>query len=355
MLINAAFNTRLNVGISIYIQRLIPHLAQLCELTILTPDPEVFQPYGEVIPLPHYVRFTLRRTVWTLTKLTQYCHKSYDILFSPLPALPPFPRIPAIAVIHDLTPRRMYHLITTKEKIAFWLGLQSLRFASVVITDSNFTKSDLLKTRLVTKNRIVVVPIGPGVVPSIESEADNFGQKFAPYILYVGTNAPHKNLLRLISAFARLKPPRNLKLILVGGGCHSQLHQVKAEISRYRLNSQVIMFDELPVNHLSSLYRHCTMVVCPSLYEGFGLPVLEAMVHGAPVACSAVSSLPEVAGEAAVLFNPYSVEDIAEKMQSLLENPQKRAQLGSLGQKRAQIFSWERAAQTIYETALRIL
>lgn len=353
MLINAAFNTCLNVGISLYIQRLLPHLAQLYELTILTPDPEIFQPYGETITLPDYVRFSLRRTIWTLTELSQYCIKSYDLLFSPTPALPLFCKIPAIAVVHDLTPLRMRKLVPVKEKTAFWLGLQSLRFASMVITVSNFTKNDLLKVKLIPERRIAVALNGPGVLPSVEE--DNFSRQFVPYILYVGTNAPHKNLPRLISAFARLKSPSTLKLILVGGGSPAQHLRIKALIAHYQLDARVVIFEELPANRLSSLYKHCTVLVCPSLYEGFGLPVLEAMLHGAPIACSAVASFPEIAGNAAVLFNPYSVEDIAEKIQFLLDDPQKRAELGNLGRERARLFSWERTARTIYESAQRLL
>ncbi|MGQ9707852.1 MAG: glycosyltransferase family 4 protein [bacterium] len=352
IIVNAAFDTNLKVGISLYIQKLLPYLAKQCNLTILTPDPHLFSNYGKTILLPNFVRYNLRRTLWTLMGLNSQLKQHKAILFSPTPAVPIFPRIPVIAVVYDLTPLIIRRSITAKEKLFFWLGIQSLKFADYLITVSNHTKRDLKRFNLVPTERIVVAWAGPGVSPS-NADTD-FGKRFSPYILYVGSHSAHKNLARLIAAFSLIRKKRDIRLILVGKGNREQLRETQLLIIRYNLRSQILLFEELNENQLSSLYRHCQLLVCPSIYEGFGLPVLEAMAHGAPVACSKTSSLPEVAGDAGVFFNPFSVQDITQKIQLLLDQPELRKKLIENGLARANLFRWEKTAQTILECAHRI-
>ncbi|MGQ9678242.1 MAG: glycosyltransferase family 4 protein [bacterium] len=351
LLFNAAFNTRLKVGIAIYIRRLIPELARLCDLTILTPDPELFSPYGKTIRVPEFVRFNLQRTIWTLTCLNRYCAKEYDILLCPTPVVPIFPRLPTIAVVHDLIPFKMRGYLPQKEKLCFWLGFQSLRFARRVITVSEFTRKDLRRMKILPSERISVAYNGPGITPS-DRDSD-FGKQFIPFILYVGSHAPYKNTHRLIAAFSCLRTPREMKLILVGGDTRHQIDFAQTQIKRYNLKSRALTFSELEEDQLSSLYRHCMAFVTASLYEGFGLPLLEAMGHGAPIACSATSSLPEVANGAAVYFDPLSAKDIAAKLQLLLDNQELRANLSAIGQQRAAKFSWRNTARTIFNWALK--
>lgn len=350
ILFNAAFNTRLKVGIAIYIRRLIPELARLCDLTILTPDPELFSPYGKTICIPEFVRFNLRRTIWILTRLNRYCTKEYDILLCPTPVVPIFPSLPIIAVVHDLIPFKMRSYLPQKEKLSFWLGFQSLRFARGVITDSESTRRDLIKMKILPSERISVAHIGPGITPS-DHDSD-FGKQFIPFILYVGSHAPYKNTRRLIAAFSSLRAQREMKLILVGGDTRHQIDFVQTQIKRYNLESRALFFSELDEDKLSSLYRHCTVFVTASIYEGFGLPLLEAMAHGAPIACSATASLPEVANGAAVYFDPLSTKDIAAKLQLLLDNRELRAKLSAIGKQRTAQFSWEKTARTIFNCAL---
>lgn len=351
ILFNAAFNTRLKVGISSYITHLIPELARICELTILTPDPEMFSSFGKTLKLPELVRSNLDRTIWTLTALNQYCTNEYDILFCPTPVVPIFPRLPTIAVVHDLIPFKMRQFLPQKEKLSFWLGFQSLRFAWRIVTVSEATKKDLGKMKLLPTSRIFVAHNGPGITPSItESE---FGKQFVPFILYVGSHAPYKNTRRLIAAFAQLKAPPSLKLVLVGGDTQHQLDFAHTQLRRFNLLSRAFVFSGLDETELASLYRYCTLFVTASLYEGFGLPVLEAMAYGAPIACSNTSSLPEVADGAAVYFNPLSIEDIATKIQLLLDNAELRTRLSAVGQQRARQFTWENTARLILRYAQR--
>jgi glycosyltransferase involved in cell wall biosynthesis len=352
ILLNAAFDTRANAGISLYIRRLVPHLARLCDLTILTPDPELFAQHGRTIRIPQSVRFPLRRTLWTLCRLGAHRTREDDVLVCTTPAVP-VPRVlPTIAVIHDLIPMRVRRLNPVKEKVAFWAGLQSLRLADRVVTDSSSTRDDFAATRILPVERTAVAYCGPGVEPS--SEQTDYARRFMPFVLCTGSLAPHKNLVRLVSSFARLRADLELKLVLVGTGSQEQAQRLERAVAENHLQSRVVLLTTLSDPQLSSLYRHCRMMVCPSVYEGFGLPLLEAMLHGAPVACSSVSSLPEVAGGAAVLFDPRSVGDMTDKLQRLLDDPCLSRRLSELGLLRATRFTWERTAETVFRSAAQL-
>ncbi|MCX6842265.1 MAG: glycosyltransferase family 1 protein [candidate division WOR-3 bacterium] len=349
MLVSAPFDTRAYAGISLYIRSLVPHLAEHCDLSILTPDPHILCRYGRAIEIPDGVRYPVRRMLWVLTRLRAYCREKYDVLLCLTPGVPVPTLLPTIAVVHDLTPLKIRGLNPIKEKTSFWVGLQTLRFADRVVTDSHCTRGDLAAMNLLPRRRATVAFCGPGIVPS--GEDTDYAKRFVPYVLYVGSHAPHKNVIRLIHSFARVRAERNLKLVLVGSGSEEQLGHVARTVRADSIQSRVIILSGVSDAQLSSLYQHCRLLVCPSVYEGFGLPVLEAMLHGAPVACSAVASLPEVAGGAALLFDPYSVRDMADKLQTLLDSPGLVTRLSEIGRNRATLFTWERTARTIYECA----
>jgi len=348
LLISAPFDASADAGISLYVRRVIPHLATRCQLTVLTPNPKLLSECGRVIAIPENVRFRIRRLTWVLTRLRAYCNGSYDALLCLTPAVPIAAPLPAIAVVHDLTPLKVRELNPITEKVSFWAGLQTLRCADWVVTDSHSTLEDLAAASILPRQRITVGYCGPGLLPS--NAAADYAKQFIPYILYVGSHAPHKNVIRLIRSFARVVGTRNLKLVLVGDGSIEQLSHAARAISEEGLQSRVTLLNRVPDAHLSSLYKHCQLLACPSLYEGFGLPVLEAMLHGAPIVCSSVSSLPEVAGDAAILFDPLSVQDIADKLQALLDNPALATRLSEAGRHRADLFTWERTASAIYES-----
>jgi glycosyltransferase involved in cell wall biosynthesis len=349
MLVSAPFDASAKVGISLYIRRIVPHLATYCDLTILTPDPHLFSEYGRAIGIPDSVRFRIRRLSWVLTRLHAYCRGDYDVLLCLTPAIPVPTLLPTIAVVHDLTPLKVRGLNPITEKVSFWAGLQTLRFADRIVTDSRCTMEDFAKMSLLPRRRAAVASCGPGIFPSRE-EAD-YSRQFVPFVLYVGSHALHKNVIRLIHSFARVRAERELKLVLVGSGSAEQLGRVARTVRADSIQSRVILLNSISDAQLSSLYQHCRLLVCPSLYEGFGLPVLEAMLHGAPVVCSSVSSLPEVAGNAAILFNPLSVQDMADKLQTLLDSPGLAARLSEAGRDRATLFTWDRTGRTIYERA----
>ncbi|MEO0080888.1 MAG: glycosyltransferase family 1 protein [candidate division WOR-3 bacterium] len=351
LLINAAFDTRTTVGITQYIRHMVEELSQLCEVTVLTPDPSLLATRCETIKVPDFTRYSTRRTAWAMTALTGYCTRRYDALLSVTPIVPPLATIPTVATVHDLIPLIMNRSHRGRDKATFWLGLQTLRWANAVICDSKNTRLDLLRLRLLPPKRIHVVTPGQGLLPSVDSDCSGNSSVtgiLQPYILYVGGHPPHKNLARLLTAFSRLKFPEVTRLVIVGWGTSQHIAATKAVIAKLGLTDRVVLLSDVPDQELSKLYRRCTLFVFPSLYEGFGLPVLEALAHGAPVVCSRAASIPEVAGSAALYFNPLSTRDIIQTIQTVIDNTQLADQLRRLGPNQANRFSWALTASKIY-------
>ncbi|NPV14417.1 glycosyltransferase family 4 protein [candidate division WOR-3 bacterium] len=361
VLFNAAFDTRENSGISGFIKSLIPHLAKLCELTILTPDPELFFNHGETVKIPEKVRTPRHALFWTLFQLPKLCTASYDLVFCPIPAAPLRSEIPVVATVHDLIPllflepEKKTGMIYHRKKLLLWLGVQSLHKVDGIVTVSESTRQDLIKKFPALRSRtLTVIHEAPCVrpeAPEAEVIPDDLPRPSAHYLLYVGGHAPHKNLSRLIAAFARIAEQfPTLQLVIVGWGTPALVNRTRETIATYQLKDRVLILpNTLTSSQLSALYRNCQLFVYPSLYEGFGLPLLEAMTNQAPVICSNTSSLPEVAGDAALYFNPYSVEDIAQTLRQALTNESLRAQLKAKGLSRTSLFSWEITARKLYQ------
>lgn len=345
LLVNAAFNTRSKVGIARYIRSVIPPLANLCEITVLTPDPVIFPLTCKTIRIPQWTRSTHGRLFWTATLALRLRLADYDALLCMTPEVPVGNDTITVAVVHDLTPIVMRHFHRTREKALFWFGLKTLRYANAIITDSQNTKMDLTsRFAIVRPQSISVVHAGPSTTGS--APENGFASQYGSFLLCVGSHQVHKNLTRVVSAFARLQTTNQVKLVLVGGGHPADIARTKAAVDRKKLNDRVVMLEDVAEENLSSLYRNCRVFICASLYEGFGMPVLEALTHGAPVACSMTSSLPEVAGSAAAYFNPESVADISSQVQRLLDDSQFSSELRVRGRQRAKLFSWEEAARS---------
>jgi glycosyltransferase involved in cell wall biosynthesis len=231
-----------------------------------------------------------------------------------------------------------------------------VRRATRIVADSEATAADLHELLGVARAKIDVVPLGPGapssVAPMEEAQLRaTLGLGDRPLVLSVSARRPHKNLTRLIEAMARV-PDAALVLPGYPSPFDDELRAVAAGAG---VADRVHLCAWVGAAELEGLYRAATCLAFPSLAEGFGLPVLEAMARDLPVACSGVSALPEVAGDAALLFDPDSTEGIAGAIRSLLGDPALRARLIARGREQAARFSWERTArETVgsYERAL---
>jgi glycosyltransferase involved in cell wall biosynthesis len=171
----------------------------------------------------------------------------------------------------------------------------------------------------------------------------------APFVLYTGNIKPHKNLERLIEAFNLLRQApdlKNVQLLIIGDEI-SKYASLRRAVHRYKLHKHVRFFGFVSDQTLAALYRLADAFVFPSLYEGFGLPPLEAMASGTPVITSNVSSLPEVVGDAALMIDPYDPTAIADAMRRVLTDAALRADLRARGLERARSFSWERSIRRV--------
>jgi glycosyltransferase involved in cell wall biosynthesis len=228
-----------------------------------------------------------------------------------------------------------------------------------VITVSRQSCQDLIKYLPVNPKKINVIPEAASLHfhPLNEAEylpaLERHGIR-RPYILSVGSLEPRKNLLRLLEAYARLEGSRP-SLVIAGARNYWKSSPVVETVSRLGLEQHVRFTGYVEDADLPALYSAASLFVFPSLYEGFGLPVLEAMACGTPVVTSSVSSLPEVAGDAALLVDPRDVDAIASAMRRILDDSDLAADLRARGLARAAQFSWERTARetlAVYEKVL---
>ena len=225
----------------------------------------------------------------------------------------------------------------------------AVRSSHRLIADSEATKRDLITLLKAPSERVDVVPLGFGAsrhsdpLPAQDVRQHlEIGQRRV--LLSLSAKRPHKNLMKLIDAVATIPVERRPLLLLPGYETwhEGELRQRAQELGLAR---DVRFMGWVSREELEGLWAIADAFVYPSLYEGFGLPVLEAMARGVPVACANASSLPEVAGDAALLFDPHSEGEIAAAIQRLLSEPQLARQLREVGARRAARFTWERTAQ----------
>ena len=210
--------------------------------------------------------------------------------------------------------------------------------AAFVLTVSEYSRSEIAAWSGVEPEKIINV--GNGVGAPFAATGDKY-QPGYPYLLYVGSRKAHKNLFRLLQAYSMSGAQRELRFIVSGSSdSHTAMH-----VDRFGLRESVVFLEMNSVEFLASVYRGASAFLFPSLYEGFGLPPLEAMACGTPVMTSNVCSLPEVVGDAAVSVNPRNVEEIADGIRRIVADSSLRDQLRQRGLKRALVFSWEETAR----------
>jgi len=279
-----------------------------------------------------------------------------DVFFSPGHYSPRFSRIPRVISIMDLAFHHFPEYFTTKDlaQLKSWTKYSILK-ADAIITISQATKDDILKLYGVKSEKVHVVYPGiketlslePHIYPMKELE-NKFGIT-KKYLLFVGTLQPRKNIRRLIEAFSKVyKSNSDLQLVIVGrkGWKYEEILSAPEE---YGVKDSVAFLDFVKDEDLQMLYKGAQCFVWPSLYEGFGLPVLEAMRYGCPVITSNISSLPEAGGDAAVYVNPENVDDIAEKIKRVLGDKELRESMIKKGYQQVKKFSWEKAAKETLE------
>lgn len=259
-----------------------------------------------------------------------------------------------VMTIHDLTFIKYSHFVNSRVKTYNQRVKQCLKWTDLILTMAESTKQDIIRYLGIKEEKIYVVPLASRYtkVPQISNSVEHL----KPYILFVSTIEPRKNIINLIVAFNKLKQIYKIehKLVLIGQKGW-RYESIFAAIENSPYKKEIHHLDYLSDDEVASFYSSADVFVYPSIYEGFGLPVLEAMTLGTPVITSNTSSLPEVAGDAAILIDPENPIQIAEAILQVISSPQLRQSMITKGKERVKLFSWERTAKETLKAYQTIL
>ena len=265
---------------------------------------------------------------------------------------PPYCPCPTVVTVHDLSYVLFPHFFSLRDRLLLsTLVPISLRRAAKVIAVSQRTKEDLLEYYHLPESQVAVTyEAASEAFQPIENDAllTEVKEKYGlhePFILTIGNLQPRKNLARLVKAYAGLRKEGFAHPLVIVGQAYWQTSDIYRAVKEHGLEDQVVFTGYVPDVDLPLLYNAADLFTFVSLYEGFGLPVLEAMACGTPVVSSRGGSLPEVVGDAGVLVDPLDVEGITQAMAEVLSQPQLASQLRAKGLKQAASFSWRRMAE----------
>lgn len=265
---------------------------------------------------------------------------------------------PVVTTMQDLTTARWRN--PDKNAVVFWFKQQVYKWvnrrvahkSTEIITISNFVRDDIVDFCKISPDKITVTYESADAFPEAAEPIPELVDK--QFIMYVGRPTPHKNLRRLIDAFAKLQTKHPELVLALAGKKDSNYAKHEKYVNDHVLKN-VFFTDLIPDSQLRWMYENCQAYIFPSLSEGFGLPGLEAMRHGAPVVSSTATCLPEIHGDAAHYFDPYNVQDIARAIDEVISDPTLRQDLINRGYKNLERFSWQRMAKqtlAVYEKAL---
>lgn len=356
-------------GMETYARELLPRLAAMdgVRLTAFVNREAAAAadgPWGEVVPMQVVPVHARNRLEWVRGEQVHVprlaARAGCDLVHSLASTAPLRGRPPGVTTIHDLN----YRKVPDAHFGVRGLGMRMLvpaaaRRARRILVDAASTRYDLVTDLGVAAEKIDVVPLGVAAPPQPPPDAarrarQRFGLGERLVVLSVSAKRPHKNLARLIQALAGIPRERRPLLVLPG-------YRTPHEDELRRLAGEVGAADDVAwpawvsAEELEGLYAAATCLVFPSLYEGFGLPVLEAMARGVPVATSGRASLAEVADDAALLFDPEDVGAIRAAMERLLSDDAERRRLADAGLRRSERFTWERTAELTFESYRRSL
>jgi glycosyltransferase involved in cell wall biosynthesis len=283
-----------------------------------------------------YQQIGLPLTLW---------REKFDILFC-ASLLGPWIYPKKIITIHDAAPFVLKEENSTLGKIFWQINLFFARFTSLkIITVSQFSHDELTKYLKIEAKKIAIIYNGSPDYKPAEDTANNSQIPDGKYLLAVGNARPRKNLERLIKAFKILEPQiPDLKLVIVGKN-DWRMEEITKSVGN--LENKIIFTGFISEAEKQTLIKQASALVFPSVYEGFGLPIVEANVLGTPVVCSDIPSFREVAGESAVFFNPLDEQEMAAKISGLISNPELAATLSARGKVNAQRFNWVSSAQKL--------
>jgi len=337
LVFNLAFLSAKPTGLSTYARNLLPHLTPFHPLLFTPQDLEGFhcQTVSTALSADRGTKGHLSRLLWYQTQLPRLLKRvEQPFLFSPIPEAPLFCPCPFVVTVHDLIPLRISKPFSRLTAYFRYYIPLVLHQAQHLICDSEATCRDVVDFYGISSRKLTPI--------ALSYDAAHFrpqGFSTANYLLCLTRHDLHKNLPRVIQAYASLKTDAEL---WIAGPATVYTPGLQTLVQELALQERVKFLDYVPYAELPRLLEQALALVFPSLWEGFGLPVLEAMACGTPVITSNLASLPEVAGDAALLVDPYDSGAIAQAMQAILTQPQLRAQLRQAGLERVTHFSWSK-------------
>ena len=356
-------------GVGTYIRNIVRTLGRLDHETeyFLIGAPAKVQEIGPLPPNFQTVSATAPERTWQGFREFRGALKRLNCDLAHIPNLFSVPRMlpcPYVMTVHDM----LEHMSRARQQTGFWgawhmqMTRRVLRGAERIFAVSNFTRNEISRVFEIPASRIEVVynAIDERFLHGHATPADRelIAQRYQvtyPFLLYAGRISPHKNVVRMIEAFSALKTELergqlypDLKLIIIGDDLSGN-PDLRRTVVRSGVQNDVRFLGFVPIEVLRIFYDEAKIFVFPSLYEGFGLPPLEAMAHGTPVVTSNVSSLPEVVGNAAVLVNPENVFEIMRALHRVLVDKALRDRMKERGYQQAQKFSWEISVRRIME------
>jgi len=352
LIVNLSLVGQKPTGLATYAANLVPKLA-LPDLTLLAPTGlegsllngavQNFSSY----PIPANMSAEngkwghLRRLLWTQFQLPQiYRDLHTKLLFSPVPEAPLWSTCRSVVMVHDLIPLRFPKWTSPLTPYFRYYVPQVLAQAQHILCNSAATANEVVETFGIAAEKITPIPL------AYDTDSFRFlDLPTQPYFMYLGRHDPPKNVQRLVSAFAGLRDRHHYELWLVGSIDRRYTPALMAQAAELGVGAQVKCLNYVPYRDLPQLLNQAIALIFPSLWEGFGFPVLEAMACGTPVVTSNLSALPEVAGDAAILVNPYQVDEITAAMQMLVQDGTVRSHLRAAGLERARQFRWEKTAE----------
>ncbi len=354
-------------GIGTYVRNLVPALARqdpsldvkLFHARFASPEPpERWVRDFWVEELPASIRSLYPR--WALSRRPPLppSLQGADIVHATNPsAVPPAAADQKLVVtVHDLAFEYFPDAFPRTWRMLHRLGLRAaVRYADAIITPSRNTAEDLLSRTKVDPARLHVVPLAASLDAGSADPADVLERLKvrAPYVLFVGTLEPRKNLVRLVRAYRRVAASGFPHALVLAGPLGWHHDALMREIALHG-PGDIVLTGVLPSEELDAVYRAADVFVYPSLYEGFGLPVVEAMARGVPTVTSNTSSVPEVAGDAALGVNPRSVREIAKAIETLLTDVDRAELLALRGRAQAERFSWDETARLTLQVYDRV-
>ncbi len=284
---------------------------------------------------------------WRLSQILGELNAS-DLFFSPGYNTPLFCRSPFVFTIHDLS--HVYCPENSSRMIRLYYSTimkRACQNAAKILTVSEFTRQQIVDWAEVPEEK--VCNVGCGVDEAHTPAGEVYGLPFS-YLLCVSNRKKHKNEFRVVEAFAKAAVDKSLHLVFTG----KPEARLTRWIERQKVSDRTVFLGVVPESKLPSLYRGATAMVFPSLYEGFGLPVLEAMACGTPVVTSSITAMSEIAGNCALLVNPACVEDISHAIERIVQDETLRGQLHRRGLDKAAQFSWSATCTRVRESLATI-